>query len=204
MNESAPFCSQCGAPQIRVSLPAPAAQKPAVQTGAGSAPPPVFSAPNRVNWSAALPRTALAGFASVILLQGMAALIQSGVVLLIVLPLTGSIAVWLYRRADPLLNGSKGMRIGVVTGFFSFVVNFLVVAAVFSARKQEMMQQVKTALDQAVAKNPSPQAADLAQQLTSPGGMAALFTIMAILFFFIFLILCGIGGAIAGRSARQP
>ena len=108
------FCPQCRAPQIRVAVPETVPPSAATSDSAVPSLPPYFgsSLTTRIEWSQALPATALAGLIAAVLM--MTPLAGFGLGMLI----GGSLSVVFYRRRIPVANVTPGMgaRLGMVTG----------------------------------------------------------------------------------------
>src|SRR5882757_7159903 len=121
-----PFCPQCGAPQIRVTVPASQAPDPRIDRDEGIHSIPSIPAPphSTIRWSSALPKTAVSGFATVAILILVVSLTQMPALSLLVLPLGGAFSVLLYVRGNTKqrLTPGAGARLGAVTGLFSFAV----------------------------------------------------------------------------------
>jgi hypothetical protein len=194
--DNAPFCSQCGAPQIRV----PVGQEAGPQTAAP--PPPLPPIASRVAWKIALPRVLGAAVVGTILLMIFARLLPPFLVIVLIIPFTGALSVWFYKNRDAVMNGAKGFRLGLVTGFFLFVLNLIAPVVAYFADRQQFIAVVKQQLDQA-AKN-DPRSQEMINGLTHhPETIVAILVIASIVGLFMFTIACGIGGAIAGRGARH-
>ena len=196
MADNAPFCSQCGAPQIRVNVNAPEdAPHSAVPL------PPIAS--TRVNWRIALPRVLGAAVLGTILLVIFSRLLPQLLMMALIIPFTGAISVWFYKSRDPLIDGGKGFRLGAVTGFFLFLLNLLPVALAYLFSRQEFLTVLKEQFDQAAkASDPRTQAM-LNNIMQHPESIAAIVAMVIVMMLIIFSVAAGIGGAIAGRGARH-
>lgn len=200
VSENTPFCSQCGAPQIRVSV--NREDEPAVATP----PMPVASAPvsSRVQWGLAFPRALLAGVLGTIILIIFQFLLPPLLVLLLLVPFTGAMAVWFYRARDPELNGGKGFRIGMVAGFMLFVVNVVLAGLAFLVDRGRALEQIKKQFQEAAARNTDPNAQQMLRNMVDrPEALIGFLVVAGVISFVLFVLFCGIGGAIAGRSARH-
>lgn len=198
--ENTPFCSQCGAPQIRVSV-------NREDGPAGSGPPiPMATAPasSRVMWGLAFPRALLAGVLGTIILIIFQFLLPPLLVLLLLVPFTGAMAVWFYRARDAELNGGKGFRIGMVAGFMLFIVNVLLAALAFLVDRARALDQIKKQFQEAAARNTDPNAQQMLRNMVDrPEALLGFLVVAGVISFVLFVLFCGIGGAIAGRSARH-
>lgn len=197
--ENTPFCSQCGAPQIRVSV------NREDETGTPVPPPlPGSGGSNRVIWGYAFPRALLAGVLGTIILVIFQFLLPPLLVLLLLVPFTGAMAVWFYRTRDPLLNGGKGFRIGMIAGFMLFLVNLVLGALAFVLDRAKAMDQIKRQFQEAAARSSDPNAQQMLRNMVErPEALAGFLAIAVVMSLVLFVLFCGIGGAIAGRSARH-
>ena len=122
------FCPQCRAPQIRVAVPEtltfpgidPSASPLPAYFGASLSP--------RIEWSQALPATALAGLIAAVLM--MTPLAGFGLGMLI----GGTLSVVFYRRRTPLANVTPGMgaRLGMISGILGGSIFVTLLSIVFS------------------------------------------------------------------------
>jgi hypothetical protein len=197
--ENTPFCSQCGAPQIRVSV------NREDETGSPVPPPlPGASPSNRVIWGYAFPRASLAGVLGTVILVIFQFLLPPLLVLLLLVPFTGAMAVWLYRTRDPLLNGGKGFRIGMIAGFMLFLVNLVLGALAFLLDRAKAMDQIRRQFQEAAERSSDPNAQQMLRNMVErPEALAGFLAIAVVMSLILFVLFCGIGGAIAGRSARH-
>jgi hypothetical protein len=198
--ENTPFCSQCGAPQIRVSVNRDDEGAPSPPpSSAGSA-----AASSGVMWSLAFPRALLAGILGTLILIAFQLLLPPLLVLLLLVPFTGAMAVWFYRTRDPLLNGGKGFRIGMIAGLMLFLVNLVIAVAGFLIDRNGAIDSIKKQLQTAAERSSDPNAQQMIKNIMDkPEALAGFLTIVAVFAFVVFVLFCGIGGAIAGRSARH-
>ncbi len=205
MPEGTPFCAACGAPQIRVVAPQSTVAPP-LPEGNHSLPPipgatafPSDLAP-ALRWSAAFRSCLIAAAVTtiIILIAGHPLLI------LLTLPAGGWFAVFLYaRRAEHLpLTAGLGARIGAVTGLTAFGLYVILMAIVLVFQRARFLEEIKKTMAAAAAQNPNPQAQQVVEKLMSPEGIAVLVTVSAIFLFFVFLVLCSVGGAIGGSMAK--
>ena len=214
----APFCKQCGAPQIRVSVSEQQPVTPPLEPGTpgelqppaepvrlpehGAAVSPPFPAvPESVDWSDALPGALAAG----------ALLALSWVIpfigFLLWLVAAGALAVVFYARRKTIVNLTAGLgaRIGAVTGLLGFGIFALLMSLELLATRgtgklRQMLQQV---MQQAVASNPDPNAQQVIQNLMTPQGIALLVTFVMVLFFACFLAFGALGGVFGASLLRK-
>jgi ribosomal protein L40E len=217
------FCGQCGAPQIRVATSEEEesartqAASPAstdvnspdlpLRTAARVPLSPVLQPKARtpITWSTALPKAAISGFATVVLLVAVLALTKSAFFLLLIIPLGGVLSVWLYARGkDPneIVTGT-GARVGAVTGLFSYLIYGIIVGAQISTQKGLIQDAMRKAIQDAVARNPNPETQAMLNQVMTPEGIATLLTVSAVIFLFVFLIFGALGGSVGAAMLRN-
>lgn len=201
VEDGVPFCSHCGAPQIRVAMAeVPPAPLPVADTVHEYSSAPSLQEPSpgsfAVRWHDALPACAIAALA--------AALLMCLGLMVPVLAMVGAgfLAVVLYRRraAGASIKASTGMKMGAVSGLFSFgmvaIIEAVVVAASHSG--QQVRNKMLEAIQQAASRTSDPQAQVVFDYFRSPAGMAVM---MIFLFFFaliLFVLMGGLGGALGG------
>jgi hypothetical protein len=219
------FCGQCGAPQIRVATSEVGSAAPEVANPIGShhqdderaetaapvvsrVPFPAVLQPQAripITWSTALPKAAISGFATVVLLVAILAATKLAIFLLVVIPLGGVLSVWLYARGkDPneIVTGT-GARLGAVTGLFSYFIYGIIVAAQISTQRGLIEETMRKAIEQAVARNPNPETQAMMNQIMTPEGIATILTVSAVIFLFVFLIFGALGGSIGAAMLRN-
>ncbi len=201
--EGSPFCPQCGAPQIRVSVgesatvPLPPGTPDEVQPPAQ----PVFRP--GIAWRAARPSIIIAGIV-VALAAWMAPV--GGIGLLFWTFLAAVVVVHLYsRRPEVRLTGASGARLGAVTGLASFLawVTLFLVAVFGLGQGPQLHDFVIKSMREASANYPTPQANQLMDFITTNSGFATFITLMLALL-LLFSVLCGaVAGALAGALSRR-
>lgn len=194
-----PFCTRCGAPQIRVAIeePPPAASYSPEDAGSSPVSPtllplqdtPKLSLP--VLWSKAVRPCALAAAVAILL---MALRLYSPVALLG----AGFLSVVFYRRRNPgiAIKGAAGAGLGALSGLLWFGMS-AILSAVFIAglhKGPELRRQIVEGLDKAAQQTSDPQTLALFEQFKTPSGLA----VMILLGFFLAIVLAGIGGALGG------
>lgn len=209
MQEGTAFCPQCNAPQIRVAVPE-SLMPPPGRPGEEEAVSPSYSYPiaplgTRIDWSQALPATALAGLIAAILM--LTPLMVFGLGMLI----GGSLSVVFYRRRNPVANITLGVgsRLGMVCGVLGGCI-FTVLLSARTILLHEWGQVRDKALEvvaQAAARNPDPQAAQALEFFKTDQGIALLVASAWIGTLVAFVIFSGLGGAIGaaltGRKQRS-
>jgi hypothetical protein len=199
VEDGAPFCPRCNAPQIRVN-----AAPPAPGTPGNLQPPAVPLEPPRLHSPATLPSAVIAGITMGIL--SLVPVVSLGCCLWMVLG--GIFAVHLYqRRAPGPVTAGMGARLGALSGLFGFVVYALgFTGQIFLfGHGANIREQMVKALQDAAARNPDPNAQQVAQRMASPEGIAIIIVIGLLAFLVGFLLFSSIGGAIgAAIFGKRP
>jgi len=204
VNPDNAFCSQCGAPQVRV----PEALTPACATGN---PDPATSdvlgqgSSQFMNWRHALPSASTAG-----LVMAVASTLPIVSALFPLWMLGGGwLAVVLYRRRTPLpmLSSTIGGKIGALAGLLGFLFfaiftsSYLAIATLVMHQGEQIRALLRGALDQAAANNHDVQA--ISQWAQTPEGLAVLVVFSMFLFLVAFLLLSTAGGVFAASLGRR-
>jgi hypothetical protein len=208
VEDGKPFCSQCGAPQIRVALPEAAspsiaANVTASDAGAFSLDPPglpgSLSVPmlsTGIEWPRALRTCAFAALLSVLVMS-----LRLMVPLLAVLG-AGCLAVILYRYRSPIWKATarSGAQLGAVTGLFSSCVIAIFSAITFAVLNSggQLREQVLEGLQQVASRSNDPQMQVFLDALKKPEGLAAKLTLYTIGAFVISVAAGSIAGALTG------
>jgi hypothetical protein len=208
IEEGKPFCLQCGAPQIRVAMPEPAAAPVAGNVPLNAPPvfsldPPIVSAPLSVpalsagiNWPRALRACAIAASISIAVMF----------LRLMVPPLAtlgaGCLAVIFYQRRNPMsgVDARSGAQLGAVAGLLCsavFAVFSAIVFAVLQAGGQ-IRQQLLEGLQQVASHSNDPQMQAALDLLKKPEGLAAKLMLGMAGFLLISVAAGSIGGALTG------
>ncbi|MFZ0761893.1 MAG: zinc ribbon domain-containing protein [Candidatus Sulfotelmatobacter sp.] len=208
IEDGKPFCAQCGAPQIRVAMPEPAA--PPVTGNIPSSdlavfsmgPPPApgpLSAPalsTGIDWTRALRACAIAALiAALVMALGLM------VPLLAVLG-AGFLAVTLYRRQNPAwsVNARSGAHVGAVCGllFFGIAALFETLAVAVFHTGGQIRQKMLEALQQAASRSTDPQVQAAFDRLKTPDGLAAMFVLGMVVLFLVSIAAGSLAGALTG------
>ena len=207
VEDGRPFCSQCGAPQIRVAM--PEGVTPAAAGTVLSSPLPIFSSDSS---SVPVPRapslSTEVGWPTAMRACAIAALIAALVMTLgLVIPLVavlgaGSLAVTLYRQRNPAwtVNARSGAKVGAVCGvlFFGTAAVFETVAVRLLHTGSQVRQKMLDALQQAASRSNDPQVQAAFDQLKTPEGIA-LMLVFGMVFLFLVSIAAGsLAGALTG------
>jgi len=154
-----------------------------------------------IDWSQALPATALAGLIAAILM--MTPLQAFGLAMLI----GGSLSVVLYRRRIPVANITAGMgsRLGMASGVLGgciFTVLLCVGTIMFNAW-DEIHEKVIKLVEQAAARNPDPQTQQAVEFFKTTPGLALLVTSGFVAILVAFVVISGLGGALGAALLRR-
>ena len=212
VEEGTPFCSHCGAPQIRVAI--PESVPVAVPATAGDDPfpspslapassgvPPVFLP---VQWPRAVQPCALGALFAV-------ALMCLGLNAFVAVLGAGFLSVVLYRQRNPgtAVRPGTGARLGALGGLFFFGLSTIVAAVVlaFSHKAADFRTQILVAMQQNAANYPADQVQHALDFMKSPAGFTFFMVVALIFGFVVFVVLGTLGGALAGAvlgRQRRP
>jgi hypothetical protein len=190
------FCPQCRAPQIRVAVPE------TFTIPVTGSDPSVGALPaylgtrliNRIEWSQALPASALAGLIAAVLM--MTPLAGFGLGMLI----GGSLSVVFYRRRIPVANITPGMgaRLGMLSGILGaciFAVLLSLGTLLFHAW-DTIRGKLMEIVEQTAARNSDPQTLQALEFFKSPQGIMMLLSMALLGTLLAFVIFSGLGGAL--------
>jgi hypothetical protein len=211
IEDGKPFCLQCGAPQIRVALPEPAA---APVAGSDSSPvssndPPVFSLDppaiprplsaalfSAIEWPRALRSCAIAALISALVMAlGLMVPLLAGLG-------AGFLAVTLHQRRNPAwsVNARSGAQVGAVCGLLFFGISAIFEAltvALFHTGGQ-VRQKILEVLQQAASRSTDPQVQAAFDRMKTPDGLAAMLIFFIVLLFLVSIAAGSIAGALTG------
>jgi hypothetical protein len=204
VQEGVAFCPQCNAPQIRVSVPESSAFSALPADRQETLPPysrlmsPLAA---RIDWSQALPATALAGLIAAVLM--MTPLAAFGLGMLI----GGSLSVVFYRRRNPVANitPAMGSRLGMASGALGgciFTILFSAGTIVLHAW-DEIRHKIIELVDQAAARNPDPQAQQAMEFFKTEQGITLLVISALVGTLVAFVIFSALGGAVGAALLRR-
>lgn len=203
VEDGVPFCSHCGAPQIRVAVAEPVQTiedegVPALPAAAYSYSTP--SVPGAlqppVRWTQALQPCALSALiAAVVMSTG-----------LVALPLAllgaGLLAVAFYLRRTPgtVVRAMEGARLGALSGLLCFamwaILEALAVAVLHKG--PEIRKAMLDAIEQTASRYSDPQYQASMEFMRSPAGLTIMMVGGLIVAFLACVILASLGGALAG------
>lgn len=207
VEDGRPFCSQCGAPQIRVMMPEPLAagagnvsssDLPAYSLDQPLVPGPL-KAPalsTGIEWPRALRACGVAALiAALVMALGLM------VPLLAVLG-AGFLAVTLYHRRNPAwsVNARSGAQVGAVCGllFFGIAAIFETLAVALFHTGGEVRQKMLEALDQAASRSGDPQVQVVFDRLKTPEGLAVMLVLGMVVLFLVSVAAGSLAGALTG------
>jgi zinc-ribbon domain len=207
VEDGKPFCSQCGAPQIRVAVPeAPVpvaaenvspglpifASEPTIVPGSLS--PTLLSA--GIVWRAAIRACAVAALiAALVMSFGLMVPLLAGLG-------AGFLAVNLYHRWNPAwnVNARSGAQLGAVCGVLFFGISAVLetLAVELFHTGGEIRQKMLEALQQAATRSNDPQVQAAFDHLKTPEGLV-LMLVFGLAFLLVISIAAGsIAGALTG------
>jgi hypothetical protein len=197
------FCPQCRAPQIRVAVPEIVIPSGIASDSTVTSLPAYFGAPftTRIEWSQALPATALAGLITALLMMTPLAYFGFGMLI------GGSLSVVFYRRRVPVANVTPGMgaRLGMVSGILGggiFAALLSVGTTLFHAWDSVRAKLIEV-VEQTAARNTDPQTQQALEFFKSPDGIVLLLTTALIGALIAFVIFSGLGGALGAAFLRR-
>ena len=196
------FCSQCGAPQIRVT--APEAPVELLTAGGNAFPPlahqaePDFTgvpiSPLPARWSYALRPCALAASVAVILMF-------LGLNPFVAALGAGFLAATFSQRRSPttVIRPALAARLGAFSGLLLFGISTILetLVVVILHKGPEIRSEMMEKVQQAAARYPGPQVEPFLEFVKSPGGFASMMVASLVLGLVAFLILGGVGGAVS-------
>ncbi len=215
VDDNSAFCPACEAPQITY-LPRESEDSPIRLQAAAVPPSPVALPP--VSPPYEIPAWPPRPAAKIVQSDFLRAAIYGGAVgtllsalplgFLIGLPLAGVLAVRLYRRQTYTrqLSQQQGFRLGALAGLFAFVMLVVVrsVTIALFGGGDELRQAMIDGIHRAQTANPDPQAQQFLQYFLTPQGMAVMAAFGLIFMCVVFVLLAGLGGLFASRTARKP
>jgi hypothetical protein len=207
VEDGKPFCAECGAPQIRVTMPE---SPPLVPAGVSSPDLPIFVSDSplvpgalgasafstEIVWPTAFRACAIAAL--------IAALVMSLGLMVPLLAVMGAgfLAVNLYRRQSPGwdVNARSGAKLGAVCGvlFFGISAIFETLAAALFHTGGQIRQKMLEALQQAASRTSDPQVQAAFESLKTPEGIALMLVFGLALLFLVSIAMGSIAGALTG------
>jgi zinc ribbon protein len=207
IEDGKPFCSQCGAPQIRVATPGPpepiaAGDGPLMALVHETEPdfPGVSISSLPAGWSYALRPCALAAAIAVLLMfLGLNPFVAAFG--------TGFLAVTFSQRRNSgaPLRPAAAARLGAFSGLLLFGMSTILetFVVVVLHKGPEIRSEMMDKVQQAAARYPGPQVEPFLEFVKSPGGFAFMMVASLVFGLVAFLILGGLGGAVSAAFGRR-
>ena len=206
VEDGKPFCSQCGAPQIRVAMPQPAPaiaenvpnHLPIFPSDQLTSPDILGGSPlsTAIEWSSALRACAIAAL--------IAALIMSFGLMVPLLAALGAgfLAVNFYHRRNSAwsANARSGAQLGAMCGILFFGVSaiFETLAVVLFHTGGQVRLKMLEALQQASSRTNDPQVQAAFDRLKTPEGLALMMVFGLIFLFLVSIAAASLAGALTG------
>ena len=208
MEDGKAFCSQCGAPQIRVAVAEVPSASVATNVSSNSLTPFSLDPPSvpsslsvstlatGIQWGRAVRVCAVAALISLVVMS-----LRLMVPLLAVLS-AGCLAVILYRYRNPAWQASarSGAQLGAVTAILSSAVIAIFSAFAFAVLQAggQGRQQVLDALQQMASRSSDPQVQAALDLLKNPDGLGTKLILAMVGFLLISVAAGSIAGALTG------
>lgn len=223
VEDSAPFCGNCGAPQIRFSAPEPesdavvARSSPPIATATSTLPsslPPsgvIHAGHGRVD-DGSLNRRQVGGLDRQIALRSalnasviaaVLSLVPTGVILGPIV--AGYFCVTLYRRRSLGQEPSKSeaFRLGMLCGALGFALLGVLAAAAAYVDPGKFRSTMLEGVQWSQARNPSPQTQQAVEYFATPHGFVVLLVLLGLFTCVMFVLLSGLGGTISASIGRR-
>jgi hypothetical protein len=202
------FCSECGAPQIRVPMPESAAPAIAGNVLPGELPAFALDPPSvtghlsastlstGIVWPRALRACAVAALISIVVMS-----------LRLVFPLVaalgaGFLAVIFYRSRNPAwrVDARSGAQLGAVTALLSSGILTIFAAIAYAVLQAggEVRQQALEAMQQMASRSHDPQIQASLDLLKNPEGLAEKFIVAMVILFVVSIAAGSVAGALTG------
>lgn len=205
MDDSSPFCPNCGTAQIRFSGGESSSLKVTVPVPverfdfSGPVPPPPIPA-IRLHKRTALRSAFVAG-----VIAALISILPLGVIL--GAPAGGFLSVLLYRRRSLLGDPppGSGFRLGALAGLFGCAIFILLVSAeiLLFHGENEMRNGMIEAVHRQQARNPDPQARQMLDYFMTPHGMIIMMIGGLVFVAILFVLLSGLGGTVSAMLLRR-
>jgi len=203
IEDGKPFCSECGAPQIRVAIAEPspdlAASSQAVSAmdGEVNAFPGLRASALPVRWSQApsqmAPCALAAGVAALLMFVGLNPFVAA--------LSAGFLAVSFSRRGRPSgVRAGMGAKFGALSGLMLFGMSTILetLAVVVLHKGAEIRGQMIDKMQQAASRYPGPEVKPFLEFVNSPDGFAIMMVASLVFGCIAFIILGSLGGALGG------
>jgi hypothetical protein len=202
VDDGVAFCRNCNAPQIRVAGPVVETAQPVIEGElAGPAMSAAPSQPGHIEWSRALPATALGGLIASLFMVTPLGPFGLGMIV------AGILSVLFYRRRNPAADLTPGMgaKLGAVSGIIGFGMFSILMAMDLLVRRSggELRAALLQAVQQSAARSPDPQVQQVFEYFKTPAGLALIIVMGLVVTFVIFLVLSAAGGALGAVLLRR-
>lgn len=219
IQEGTPFCPQCGAPQIRVTTPdeSALAETPAFDPGtpaemqppaepvplAPQAPLPRVTGPNKIHWRDARSAIVIGG-----IVAGLGPALAQSLIWILACVLGGAaIAVGLYhRRHVTPIASNMGAKIGTAAAAIGYAISSILAILAFVG-SQEVRNELVTKLKAMPIQARDAQSAeimrDMVAKVTSPEGLALMFTFALAILAAVYIAFGALGGVIGASLTRR-
>ena len=196
------FCSECGAPQIRVTIAEPSAEPaPALDRIAAGLPHEMervsLGIPGTILPSSSFRALRPCALAAAVAVLSMFLRLNPFVAALG----AGFLAVAFSRRSNPasVSNTASGARLGALSGLLLFGVSTVLqtLAVALLHKGAEIRSVMMDKIQQAASRYPGPDVQPFLDYVRSPGGFAVMLVASIIVGLVAFVVLGGCGGALA-------
>jgi len=189
------FCRQCNAPQIRVGDPAAASDLPSHTPSLSHS-----ASQTGIQWSQALPATALAGLIAGFVIVPLGAF---GIGMIA----AGVLSVLFYRRRHPgvILSPGSGARLGAVSGVLGFVMFAILTSLEMLMFRSggQVRQALLETIQQSASRTNDPQVQQMFDYFKTPAGLALMMGLGLTLMLVLFVVLSSLGGALTTVLLRK-
>ena len=205
VDDSSPFCANCGVPQIRFAAAETASPKAKVAAPVPAPLPPTeLEAPllpsERIGKNAAWRAAISSGIVS-----GLLGLLPLG--LLLSAPLGGFLCILLYRRQTPSGDPKpgSGFRLGLLSGVWGYALLLMLLGGqlALSHGASEFRSEMVEAVQKQQARAPDAEARQMLDYFLTPPGMRVMIVGVLLLGAIVFVLLAGVGGAAAAVLLRR-
>jgi len=206
VQDGTPFCPNCNAPQIRVSV--PETESPSFEPGTpGEMQPPAHPvsltsaeplSPTAIDWSAGGKPVIIAG-----ILSGFCFFLPLNLLWVV---LGGALAVYLYNRRRPpymQVSAGTGAKLGAVTGVIGYVLFAIVTVLGLAVAGDQIWAKLEEAMHKQAGPTPDVNVQQVFEMMKTAEGKAFIAVFVMIFAFALFLGLATLGGAIASTVVRR-
>lgn len=203
VDDTSPFCPNCGTPQIRFDAAEASSQAIKVASREGSETAlnePEYDRAARFEKKSAVRAALYAG-----LIAALLSLLPLGFI--VGSPLGGFLSVLLYRRRSWSgdLSPSSGFRLGAVAGVFGYAIFLFLAAAqlALSRGQNDVRDAMVEAVHRQQARNPDQQARQMLEYFLTPHGLMVMMVVGIVVMAVLFVLLSGLGGRVSAALLRR-